>query len=187
MSDEQYDIIVKLVQGTFQVPCAERSQVERTALIRFYRNRERFTVKGNPPVLYFDGKEVLKTSQRQALVINNFYSTKGCGARRLNYRLKDKFTGLSEPSIQNVLSKSQIHRRLQVKFTNRAPIQPVTAKSVMDRVQIDLIDMKTNAIKYKGNIYRYILSTLDVFSRCVVETFGEEIKQCRSQGTGNRI
>ena len=38
----------------------------------------------------------------------------------------------------------------------------------MERHQIDLVDMKTEAVEFDGVIYRYILTLQDIFSRYVI-------------------
>ena len=36
---------------------------------------------------------------------------------------------------------------------------------MMEQVQIDLINLFSQRIEYEGNVYRYVLSVMDVFSR----------------------
>ena len=48
---------------------------------------------------------------------------------------------------------------------NKALLQPITAIHVMERVQIDLVDMKEEQVTHRDNNYRYILTVMDIFSR----------------------
>ena len=68
MNDDIYKIIVKLVEGSFDVPCAKRTTVEQTAITRFYRNRDRYSLRGHPPELFLDEKRVLQKSELQKVV-----------------------------------------------------------------------------------------------------------------------
>ena len=166
MNDDTYKIIVRLLEGSFDVPCAQRTTTENNAISRFYRNQDRYSLQGHPPELLLDGKKVLRKSELTKVVSDAYFSTKGAGARRLNYKLKNNLYGLSERSIHNVLSSTTTHRRMNVRFTNKAPYIPVVAKQVMERLQIDLVNMKPG-MKYRNKKYKYILTVIDVFSRYI--------------------
>jgi len=42
LSDEAYETILLLVQGNFNVPVAERTREQRNAVVRYWRQRDRF-------------------------------------------------------------------------------------------------------------------------------------------------
>ena len=44
LKDEVYPIVLQLVNGTFVLPCAERTTVHRTAIQYFRRNMNRLTI-----------------------------------------------------------------------------------------------------------------------------------------------
>ena len=48
---------------------------------------------------------------------------------------------------------------------NEAIPQPVRVSSVMEQVQIDLINLSSQRVEYEGKVYRYVLSVMDIFSR----------------------
>ena len=56
------------------------------------------------------------------------------------------------------------YRKFNAKFTNKAVPQPVKATQVMSQLQLDLVNMKSQAVLWKGKSYRYILSMMDIFS-----------------------
>lgn len=93
-----------------------------------------------------------------------FHRTKGAGCRVIHHNLK-KYSGISLPKIDDILSSMPLHQQLRKRFSNKAPIRPVIAFRVMERLQIDLVNKQTDVISYKGKKYLYILSILDVFSR----------------------
>ncbi|XP_041480354.1 uncharacterized protein LOC121427848 [Lytechinus variegatus] len=164
MTDVTYDTIVKLIEGSFNVACAQRTTEEKSAITRYNRYRGRFSLQGDPPKLYLDEEMVLKKSQIPDIVMEEYFKANGAGARRIYHRLKRKFSGISEEVVRNILSQCSMHRRMNVTFTNKAPYIPITAKHVMERIQIDLLKMRT-AATYKKRTYRYILTAIDVFSR----------------------
>lgn len=117
--------------------------------------------------LLIGDNEVVRESRLPNLINNEFHEHKGLGARRLKLLLGKKYSGLSDKSVQNVLSKSQLAQLLHVKFTNQAPSIPVRAKFCMQRLQVDLVDFSKMSSTDGNHRYRYVLSVLDVFSRYV--------------------
>ncbi|XP_077866855.1 uncharacterized protein LOC144355661, partial [Saccoglossus kowalevskii] len=65
------------------------------------------------------------------------------------------------------VNKSKTHGREKPIFDGKAPLVPVTAQSVMDIHQIDLIDMSNHPCERNGITYRYILTLEDIFSRFI--------------------
>ena len=57
VTDEEYEILLKLCKGEFSVPIADRSKLQKSTIIKFWRNREKFSQNKN--VLFYDGKKVL--------------------------------------------------------------------------------------------------------------------------------
>ncbi|XP_071482225.1 uncharacterized protein [Diadema antillarum] len=164
MNDDTYNIIVKLVEGSFNVACAKRTVAEKSAITRFNRYRGRFTLQGDPPKLFLDGRRVLKKTEIQTIVMEEYYKEEGSGVRRIHNRLKDRFSFISEEAVRKVLSQCTTHRRLYEKFTHKAPYMPITANRVMEKVRVDLLKLKT-AATHKERCYRYMLTAIDEFSR----------------------
>ena len=50
---------------------------------------------------------------------------KGVGARKLKYRLRQRFEGISEQRVQRVLSGSKLNQMVNAKFRNRAIGRPI--------------------------------------------------------------
>ena len=57
------------------------------------------------------------------------------------------------------------YRQFNAIFTNKAILRPIRVKRVMKQLQLDLIEMRSQAAEYNGKSYRYILSLMDIFSR----------------------
>lgn len=117
--------------------------------------------------LIINGKILLPASEIEG-TINGFYkATKGDGARKLQYRMREYYYGIGEKVIQKRLNELEQQRKRRPRFENKAPLRPIHAKEIMDRHQIDLVDMKSLLVKEGAKTYRYILSILDAFSRYV--------------------
>ena len=93
-----------------------------------------------------------------------YFKQKGAGTREIHNKMK-KYAGISEKQISNIIKGMPINTELQKAFTNKAPLIPIIAERVMERVQIDLIDKSSDACHHDGKVYRYILSVVDVMSR----------------------
>lgn len=135
-SGEAYKTLLLLVQGTFNMPVAESTREQKNAVMRYWRNRDRFHL--GPQVtltLYFDDKKVVKKSTISGLVSKLFDDAKSGGWKKLRNRAAAGFVGLREKQ------------------------QTVTAKSV------HLMDLSKDAVEHDRRVYRYVLSVMDVFSR----------------------
>ena len=54
---KEYEIFLKLCKAEFSVPVANLSKLLKTAIVKFWRNRKKFSQNKN--VLFNDGKKVL--------------------------------------------------------------------------------------------------------------------------------
>ncbi|XP_038044857.1 uncharacterized protein LOC119719458 [Patiria miniata] len=165
MKAETYEVIVALLKGTFVVPVRDRTKAERTALVRFWRNREKFSLAEDGHTLLFDGKRVVKECDLESIVKQGVAATGGGGARKLNIKLRSVYTGLSRTNVQKYIGKSNKYRPLKARLHDRATFRPITAKEVHARHQIDLIDLTKWAVEYKGVSYGFVLMVVDVFSQ----------------------
>ena len=107
----------------------------------------------------------MKKSAVSSIVAKAFKATKGAGVRKIYHHLKDVCSGVGERDVRSVLGKSRLHQRLNVRFQNKAALKPARAKAVQIRHQVDLVSMESMPVKWKGKVFKYVLSVLDVFSR----------------------
>ena len=163
MSSTTCDVIVSLIRGCFNTPVAARMNQHRSAIVRFWRNMDKFQLDGE--TLLFDGKKIARDGDLATFVNTTLTFTKGSGARKLNIRLQSSTVGVSRAKIHRVLDRSAMYQLLKARFTNRANLRPIRAKRVHDRHQVDLIDMSKWPVQHHGKTFRYILSVIDVFSR----------------------
>lgn len=133
-SDEAYETMLSLVQGTFNVPVAERTREQKNAVVRFWRNRNRYHLgPQTTPTLYFDGRKVLKISSISNVVGKTFKEAKSGGCKKIRNHAAAGFAGLSERRILSVTNSELKYRIHNAKFTNKAVPRPVTAKYVQSQ------------------------------------------------------
>lgn len=103
---------IRLCEDNVDVPVRERTKAHEAACVRFWRNREAFSVQrvNGKKLLCFNGKEVLKRSALRDVIEKEFIHCKGVGARKLKYRLRQRFEGISEQRVQSVLSGSKLNQ-----------------------------------------------------------------------------
>ena len=58
LDKETYELFVQLIKGEFTVPVKRRTIQQKSALVRFWRNREKFSLRRG--ILCYDGKSVAK-------------------------------------------------------------------------------------------------------------------------------
>ena len=89
LDDISYETIFSLCEGTFNIPVLARTRTQKSACIRFWRNKKYFSVRkiNGKKVLCFRGKEVLKMSEFEKVIESEFLHCKGVGSRKLKQRL----------------------------------------------------------------------------------------------------
>ena len=96
---------------------------------------------------------------------------KGLGARKLYNTITKSFCGIIEREIQTFLNNQQTSQELHPNFINKQPLKPIASHVVMNKIQMDVVDMqKKNCVESDGktfyiSTYMYIHVILDVFSR----------------------
>ena len=109
---------------------------------------------------------MLKSSEINKLVVEEFERTKGSVVGKLASFRRDNFWGISRAKIQTILNTVKSHYRRNAKFLNKAKLKLIRAKEVHVRHQIDLMDMSRKGyVKMNGHLYRYVIPVIDVFSR----------------------
>ena len=85
VSDESYDCVIKIANGKLLPPVKEGSSAERSAYVRYWRAKGEITFRKEKgeDVLYYRGRRMLRLSEVDKLVAEEFERTKGSGARKL--------------------------------------------------------------------------------------------------------
>lgn len=168
--DDIYDALLLLVKGDSLPPVKERNRAQKSAAIRLWRSRGQLSIReeNSKEVLLYKNLRVLRSSEVNRVVADEFHRTKGSGARKIVCSLKENFVGLSKNRVQDILNKDKLHYRRNARFLNKAILKPIRARDVQVRHQVDLMDLgKRGSVEFKGIVYRYVLSVMDVFSRFI--------------------
>ena len=85
VSDESYDCVIKTANGKLLPPVEEGSSAERSAYVRYWRAKGEITFRKEKgeDVLYYRGRRMLRLSEVDKLVAEEFERSKGSGARKL--------------------------------------------------------------------------------------------------------
>ena len=102
-------------------------------------------------------------------VVSFFYNRyKGENSFKLLARIRQYYVGISKDKIQSFIHRNCEHCLHNPIFSNKENLKPVIATKPMERCQIDLVVFEKDPSKDEyGNVYKYVLSCLDVFSRYV--------------------
>ena len=102
MDDETYETLLLLVQGKFNVPVNQRTRLQKSAVVRFWRRRDLFVLGPEErPTLYFNGKKAVKTSDVSRIVGKTFKETKSAGYEKLKHKAADSYAGCSAAFCNN--------------------------------------------------------------------------------------
>ena len=143
LADDVHEALLDLVEGKAQPPVKERTRAMRAAAVRYWRAGGKISVKADhgDKALYYEGRRLLKSSEVNKVVVEEFERTKGSGAGKLACSLRDNFLGVSRAKIQTILNTDKSHYRRNAKFLNKAKLKPIRARDVHVRHQIDMMDM----------------------------------------------
>ena len=67
LEDNTYELMRQMVEGEFDVPVKKRTALQKSTLVRYWRNKNRFSIDRNGNLLY-DDTPVLKKSDLRSLV-----------------------------------------------------------------------------------------------------------------------
>ena len=171
ISAEDYSLILDLLSRDKPLPVKERS----SSVMKAYKKMSHFKMEKrtvHDPYrgkklqrIVVNGKIVLPSNELSDCIKSFYSSTSGDGAKKLQDRIASHYFGVGETTIQGVLNSMDMHRQRQVRFNNAAPLRPVDASNIMERHQVDIVDLRTIAVTIRSIKYQYVLSVLDVFSR----------------------
>ena len=118
IADDIYEALIKIVEGESQPPVKERTKAQRSANVRYWRAGGQITLKeeNGKKVLYFQRRRLLRNSEISKLVADEFDRTKGSGAAKLVYSLRENYVGLSRVRVQNILNSDKDHFCRNAKF-----------------------------------------------------------------------
>ena len=101
LDDVSYETIFSLCEGTFNIAVLARTRTQKSASVRFWRNKEYFSLRkiNEKKVMCYRDKEFLKMSVSDKLIESEFLHCKGAGSRKLKQWLATRYKGVSEPRL----------------------------------------------------------------------------------------
>ena len=112
------------------------------------------------------GQLIVPKESNVPVIINSFYENfKGENRIKLHIRIRQFYTGISAPRIQEWINDNCEHFKRNPVFLNKDELKPVTANEPMEQLQVDLVDFSSCKSKSNRVTYSYISACLDVFSR----------------------
>ncbi|KAL3892385.1 hypothetical protein ACJMK2_004595 [Sinanodonta woodiana] len=160
------DIIVVKLNGTFDVPIKKR-MFEQVKCLNVIRKRKDFTLDERGSLLC-GVKQFLIKGDLPGFVKRTFLKNKGSGTRVIYNKLKEKCTGFSKQAIIEIIYDSKYYHEKYPRFTNKPLPKTITEDEPGKRWQIDIINMKSQIVQYKGSTYKYILQIVYSYSRFVM-------------------
>ena len=172
IDDAIYDVLIRMVEGERLPAVKDRTRAQRSAAVRYWRAHGDLSVKeeGSCKFIYSKatGRRILRVSEVQKVISDEYKRVKGSGAAKLVASLKQNFAGLGRIKVQEFLNTDKQQYKRNAKFCNKARLKPIRARDVQIRHQIDLMDMgQKGAVKLNSLSYRYFLSVMNVYSRFV--------------------
>lgn len=101
LDNETYDVFVQLIKGEFAVPVKSKTNKQKSAVVRFWRNREKLSLQGG--MLCFNGKRVVKRETLHDVVKRMYKSSKGSGVRKIYHKLKNSYSSVAERDVHEGL------------------------------------------------------------------------------------
>ena len=101
LDDVSNETILSLCEGTFNIAVLARARTQKSANVRFWRNKKCFSLRkiNGKKVMCYRGKEVLKMSVSDKVIESEFLHCKGAGSRELKQWLATRYEGVSEPRV----------------------------------------------------------------------------------------
>ena len=96
LDKETYELFVQLIKGEFTVPVKSRTIQQKSALVLFWWNQEKVSLRGG--ILCYDGKSVVKQEGISDVVKKMYKSSTGSGVRKKERNLKTAIVELSDTS-----------------------------------------------------------------------------------------
>ena len=99
--------MIQKVTGSYNVPVADRSTEENRLIRKYYRwisQGKDLSVGSSGKTIYIDGKQLLRTEEKERAIKGAEKESKNSGSRKLTGRIKSRFVGCSEKNV--VASKS---------------------------------------------------------------------------------
>ena len=130
MTDEEYEVILRLLKDEFNVPVAQRTRVQKNAIIKFWRLKTDLSLDVGDEKILFQGWKVLRKNDLKHVIARTFKAGKSGGYKKLRARTADGYTGMSNKNIIKVTSTDFKYKRFTARFTDKAPPRKISTRKV---------------------------------------------------------
>ena len=130
MTNEEYEVILRLLKDEFNVPVAPRTRVQKNAIIKFWRLKTDLSLDVGEEKILFQGRKVLRKTDLKHVIARTFKAGKSGGYKKLRTRAADGYTGMSNKNIIKVTSTDFKCKRFTARFTDKAPPRKISARKV---------------------------------------------------------
>lgn len=176
--DDVYEMILQVLQGKLKlrdISKKDRKPVHRKVYRRLKTGTFSIQTVQNPltgtkePKLVHipSSKIVVKKSEIPSIVEKVSQQTRGEGAKKIRNRLLANYASMSQQLIQRELNCDPAQQHRYPSFKNMAPLKPIRAKKVMERNQVDLVDLRNIAVTINTRCFQWVLSIMDLYSRFI--------------------
>ena len=100
--------------------------------------------------------QVLKRIEVNQVVEKTFKKCKSAGYKKIHHRARDGYAGLSKRQVLKCVTSNERLGKFYVSFTNKPKSRLTSLKIIQEQHQINLVDIKSLKVEYKGKCYRYI-------------------------------
>ena len=113
VNQETYETMLLFLKKQFNVPCKERTNAQKAAIIKLNRARGIYTVQvvNGEEKIFVHGKELLKLDDVEKTVLAEVDEVEVKGCRSLKSSMRTRFDGISERRICRVLKSHQLLSR----------------------------------------------------------------------------
>jgi len=173
IKDCVYNKIIEIIQ-LGQLPKIKHRYTKEEKLVYDLMKKNKFKtatlfdpyLKTKSTRIVIENNVIVPRVSEVGAIVNYYYQLfKGEGANKLHCRIREHYSGISRRFIQQWLNNNREHCKLNPLFTNKAPLKPVVSSTVQSHHQIDLACIEKYPSETDGEVFSYILSVLDVFSR----------------------
>ena len=171
ISKEEYEHILEVLGREKAIPVKKRSPLTTKVYKKISQYKFELKLVHDPYLglkkkrLMMNNKILLPREEIEKCITAFHDGSKGDGTFKLKSRIACHYFGIGRRVIQRCLNNLESQRQRQCRFDNKAPLRPVEANLIMERHQIDIVDLQSLPVNINGVRYRYVLSILDVFSR----------------------
>ena len=124
--DEEYDNIKYFFTGSFNVPVAERTQLQKSTHVKFWILPKGLSIDLEGNLLYEKkNKKILKISGAKRIVTKTFINNKSGGCRKIRARAAVGYLRLSKRNVLKITENDLKFRRFNSRFTNKAVHNPM--------------------------------------------------------------